>query len=173
MRFTYQIRAAQQARGALSDAESETSDPSRLSRILAADGVGLWRQDEMGSILRHQLSAPLETDLATADAATVPRMTFGELLHHPHPPVEVLRRVKGFAKACKVVSDGPLPSEVATVLYFATIVVARLRCGQRISELDDEALRIGTEWARAQKWVDEPTRSIFDEAAAKWAAATT
>jgi len=94
--------------------------------------------------------------------------TFGDLLHHPQPPLEMLQRVKRFAKACKVKAEGPLPPEVATVLYFASIVVALLRCEARISELDNKAIRTGTEWALAQTWLDQPTRSIFEEAAAKW-----
>jgi len=151
----------------VSDAELESSHPSRLSRMLAADGATLWQPEEMGGVLRHQLSAPLEAELGPVGPPTMPGMTFGELLHDPHPPVELLRQVKRFAKACTLVRDGPLPPEVAKVLYFGAIVVARLRCGARISELNDEALTKGMEWARAQKWVDPQTRSIFDEAAAR------
>jgi hypothetical protein len=154
----------------LTNAEWETSDPSRLSQLMAGGDADGWRPEEMGAILLHQLSAPLETGLIPGGAAPTRQMTFGDLLHHPLPPVEMLQRVKEFAKACKLAVDGPLPPEVAAVLYFASIIVARLRCGQRISKLDDDALRMGTEWARDQPWLDPPTRSIFDEAAAKWAA---
>ena len=164
----------------------EAVEPSRLGRILAADGADRWRAEEMGGILRHQLAAPLAADLASELAADEDRSdpprsaaegtgdarptTFGELLHHPNPPVELLRRVKQFAKACKLAGDGPLPGEVATVLYFASIVVARLRCGQQISELGDEAIRNGTAWALSRTWLDQPTRSIFDQAWVAWAA---
>jgi hypothetical protein len=154
----------------LTDDELETSDPSRLEQILAARGAERWRPQEMGAILRHQLSVPLDMDLAAGSGSPMWRMTFGELLHHPHPPAEMLQRVKQFAKACKLARDGPLPPEVAAVLYFASIIASRLRCEQRISDLDDDALKRGMEWVRAQRWVDPLTRSIFDEAAAKWAA---
>ena len=156
------------------DGDPETRDPSRLSRMLTVNGggAGVWRPEEMGSILQHQLSAPVETDLGSEPGASpMGQMTFGQLLHEPHPPLEMLTRMKRFAKACTLVRDGPLPPEVATVLYFASIAVARLRCGQRITELNDQALKKGMEWAQAQTWVDPATRSIFHEAAAKWAAA--
>jgi hypothetical protein len=57
---------------------------------------------------------------------------------------------------------------VATLLYFASIVVAQMRCGTRITALDDNAIGAAIQWALAQSWVDGPTRSLFEEAAAKW-----
>jgi hypothetical protein len=163
----------------VSEDKLETTHPSRLAQMLTADGADRWRAEEMGAILRHQLSVPLELDLAgtaSADSAQIAiegaqtswPATFGDLLHHARPPLEMLQRVKRFAKACKVKADGPLPTEVATVLYFASIVVALLRCDTRISELDDKAIRTGTDWVLAQTWLDQPTRSIFEQAAAKW-----
>jgi hypothetical protein len=158
----------------LSDVLLATTDPSRLAEMLTAHGSDRWRPEDRGPILRHQLSVRLEGDLAVGDdrndtprlapdgARKMWRMTFGELLNHAHPPVEMLLRVKRFAKACKLNGHGPLPPDVATVLYFASILVARLRCGQRITELDDDALKTGMEWARTQTWVDPATRSIFD-----------
>ena len=150
--------------------EPEPGDPARLSRMLAAGGPVVWRQEEVGAVWRHQLSAPLDVDLERCGVPSASGLTFGELLHHPRPSAELLRGVKQFAKACKLVGDGPLPGDVAGMLYFASIAVALLRCGQRISALDDDALRTGLQWARAQAWLDEPTRAIFVEAVGKWAA---
>ena len=174
----------------MSDAEPGTDESSRLSRILSfggddrvndggggrvndgggggGGGSNFWGPDDLGAILQHQLSARLETDLPQDDAVppAMWQMTFEQLLHDPRPPVELLQRVKRFAKACKLAGDGPLPPPVATVLYFASIVVARMRCGQRISELDDDSILRGMQWVRAQTWLDEPTRSIFEEATA-------
>jgi hypothetical protein len=146
----------------------QTVHPSRLAMMLTVEGVDRWRPEEMAAILRHQLSSQLESDLAGADRAghgSSP-MTFGELLHHVRPPVALLERVKLFAKASKA-ATGPLPPQVATVLYFASIVVARLRWDARISSLDDDAIVKGTQWALAQSWLDQPTRTLFQEAAAR------
>ena len=157
----------------------ETMDPSRLAKMLTVHSAEHWRPEEMASILRHQLAAPLVFDLSgiasddddppppPSDGTQMSAETFGELLHHPRPPVAMLRRVKLFAKACKAKADGPLPPEVATVLYFASIVVALLRCETRITELDDDWLLKGTQWALAQTWLDQPIRSLFEEAMTK------
>jgi hypothetical protein len=80
------------------------SDPAALARMMDLD-TGTkhdWQPDELGSILRHQLDSPLGLDLGnfapeskgTLDAlrpsASIPLNTFGDLLRHPHPPLEVL-----------------------------------------------------------------------------------
>src|SRR5262245_41163569 len=147
----------------------------------AGPGAGtIWQPDELAAILQHQLNAQLEFDLgavsaelpAGLDAIGVGRagtlrwaVTFRDLLlHHPHPPLPLLERAKRFAKACKSEPGGALPSEVATMLYFACIVVARLRCGDaRISALDDTSLARGLEWAAAQPWIDVETRHLMEE----------
>lgn len=157
--------------------ELDKTEPPRLAEMLALDARDarhVWRADELSAILRHQLDAPLEFDLGDlseeyakvappAEAGTLHwRVTFGELLHHARPPLPLVERAKRFAKACRNHPDGPLPVEVATVLYFALIVVARLRCdGARISALDDAALVDGMQWALAQEWLDERTRALF------------
>ena len=76
--------------------------------------------------------------------------TFRQLLLHPHPPIEVLNLVKQFAKGCRSRPDGPLPHEVATILYLAAIAAARRNCHQRISTLDDAAWQRAVDWALAQ-----------------------
>jgi hypothetical protein len=150
------------------------TEPARLAEMMTLDATPprLWSPDELGVILRHQLSVPLELDLGepSGDAATgadsrpMPSCTFADLLHHPEPPLAMLRRAKRFAKACKSDPNGPLPDEVATVLYYATIAVALLRCRQCITAMDDVALRAGFGWALLQVWVDDRTKSIFEEA---------
>ena len=59
-----------------------------------------------------------------------------------------------------------LPSEVATVLYVADVVVARVGCGQSISHLSDAAVHDNVRWVLAQPWLDPPTRRLFELAAA-------
>ena len=158
--------------------DSNRSEPSSLAQMLALDTSTKhdWHHAELGSILRHQLDSPLGFDLqnfapeskATLDAsrstANIPLETFGDLLRHPHPPLALLKVMKEFAKANRDNPEGSLPTEIATVIYLAAIVVALTRCGQRITELDDNALREGVDWVVAQPWVDESTRSLFRNA---------
>jgi hypothetical protein len=149
-----------------------------LARMMDIDGGNkeVWMPNDLKAILDHQLSAAVEVDLATVDAsltgqirtlaegAVPPIKTFRDLLTHRKPPLELLEWTKRFAKRCRSCPDSPLPDEVATVLYFLAIVVARATCGVRISGLDDQALGYGLQWALAQSWLDADSRRLFQEA---------
>ena len=149
-----------------------------MAEMLSLDGASgrEWLQAELGAVLRHQLTARVDFDLGTSVGVACPSaappdevlrparsFTFAELLHDPAPPLDVLRRTKTLAKACRNDPNGPIPREVATVLYFASILVALMRCGQRITHLDDAGLRDGIEWILAQSWVDTATRGLFEQ----------
>jgi len=133
-----------------------------------------WENDELRAVLEHQLSAPLLCDLddatgelsgpleAVAAAGERPIRTFGDLLQHPHPPLVLLQQTKQFAKACRNRPDSALPDEIATVLYFMSIVAAMIKCGRRITRMDDASLRYSLDWAVQQSWVDEATRKLFE-----------
>jgi hypothetical protein len=73
----------------------------------------------------------------------------------------LLRRAKLFAKACKLDADGPLPEEVATVLYFALIAAALIRCNERISRLDDVALVAAMRWVLGKEWVEDSVHALM------------
>ncbi len=134
-----------------------------------------WGPEELAAILSHQLSAPVEFDFtylgaeASQCARTLspakgpPVRSFNDLLHHTDPPVELLEWTKQFAKDCRKRPDGPLPDEIATVLYYLSIVAAMTKCRRRISRLDDSSLRYALEWALDQPWLDEPSRELFGE----------
>jgi hypothetical protein len=141
---------------------------------------GRWRPSELGEILKHQLEAPLVFDLGTVDgplsddpspaavdSADASRVSsFGELFLHPRPPLPLLRLTKRFAKTSDRRRANPVPEEVATVLYYAAIVAALLRHGERISRVSDSTLREGVDWVLEQEWVGGPLRRLFDEARA-------
>jgi len=138
---------------------------------IASAGQHLWRPQEAGAVLRHLLDASLQPLLAAGHAPNVPRLmnaaarlglrTIRDLLHHPSPPVELLRASKQFAKACIDHSDNPVPKEVAFMLYYASIVAARLRCNCRITSLPDTTLSEGLHWALRQTWLDDETRALI------------
>ena len=143
-----------------------------------ADDQELWRPEEFGAIFRHQLTAPLRTDLAglapqlgeklaglrTPDGRPV--ATFGDLLRHPVPPVPLLELVKEFAKTSRRPGRRQLPPEVASMLYYLSIGIALFRCDHRLTRLSDPALREGFRWASAQPWADEATRDLLGSAEA-------
>jgi hypothetical protein len=156
----------------------QKADPQILAQFLDVEDSPrrIWPAEELDAILRHQLATPVQLDLESAGSAfkaklyTLPtkqqpgKLTYAELFHHPSPPPDLLRLVKQFAKASRVRGESVLPPEIATVLYLASIVVARLRCGLRISEQSDESLLYGIQWVLDQRWVDGETHKLFQQA---------
>jgi hypothetical protein len=147
----------------------------------AQDPRPRWLEGELSSILRHQLSAPVWFDWANdggrlgcspvessdgIDGPKIPRpsgatWSFRELFHHAKPPLPLLRQTHQFAKRNLESAVSLLPSEISAVLYYASIVVALDRCGERISSLDEESLRTAIAWVLARDWADEETKSVF------------
>lgn len=142
---------------------------------MSPDAERLWRDEELGAILRHQLTAPMQVDLinlerglalkvrSLADSLGLTLKSFGDLLAHPNPPVELLKVTKDFAKACRLSPHSPMPHEIASVLYFASIAAALVRCRRRITGLKDDALAEGLRWVLSRTWLDAPTRSLAEE----------
>lgn len=155
------------------------SSPEQMARMLRVSDSSRaeWRPDELGAVLRHQLSAPVGVDLGamqvgmarklqtTAAAQGLLLNSFAELLLHPAPPLELLTLAKDFAKANRSHPDSALPSEIATVLYFATLAAALVRLHCRISRLKDAELMAGFDWCRRQQWLDERLRALLQQAA--------
>ena len=153
------------------------SDSRGMAALLdsGTDDNRIWNPAELAAILKHQLSAPIQVDLAGLEQRLASQLrlsaasqglllkSFGDLLNHPNPPLELLRITKDFAKACRLTREGPLPCEIATVLYFASIIVAMVRCRRRITRLADADLRRGVEQCLAQAWLDAPTRQLFED----------
>jgi hypothetical protein len=161
----------------MKDDDLHGSDPQSLTQMMDLDAGAekLWSPEELGAILTHQLVAPLECDLSHLDSGLALRLkqlrstddpplsSFGDLLRHPSPPLNLLELTKQFAKACRNHPHSPLPDEVATVLYFLSIVVAITRCGRRITKMDDRSLEFSLNWALRQPWLDNSTRAILQE----------
>lgn len=158
---------------------SEVS-PARLAGLmdLRLDAARPWVAAELGDILHHQLHAAVAVDLAALDPTLAPKLrelavarglvlsSFGDLLRHPQPPLELLGLVKEFAKANRHHPRSPLPAEVATVLYYAAIAAALVACGTRITRLSDARLCEGWHWVQAQPWIDPDTAGLCARAAA-------
>jgi hypothetical protein len=179
MRIRDRSRELQTGRSQFVDEDLTTAAPHVLASLMNVEGdprSGGWRSDELAEILRHQLDAPLLFDLsamgadgaaaASGEAGADHAWSFGALFLHPRPPLTMLRLTKRFAKTSDRRSANPLPSQVATVLYYAAIIAALLRHGERISGVDDAGLCEGTAWVLGQAWVTGPLRELFREAQA-------
>jgi hypothetical protein len=163
--------------GTMSDS-TDNPGPGKRRRLERLMELGLaagepLRPAELRALWRHQLGSPLQFDLGNFDPNAGARLrrlsdaeglllrSLGDLLRHPQPPLELLRLAKDFAKAHEQSPDGPLPPELARVLYYAAIAAAWARCGRRITALDDAQLRRAFDWALAQPWMDRATKELF------------
>src|SRR5262245_32303402 len=98
----------------------DEADPTFLADLMSLAGGEpvVWSADELASIWRHQLAAPLVHDLAAVSPDAVTILTrdatihsFAQLMNLPQPPTDLLRLMKGFAKAENSAETG-LPSKI-------------------------------------------------------------
>jgi hypothetical protein len=168
----------------MSDSDSSALFKSRAKELSAfmnagAEHSGLWRPDELAAVFRHQMSVPMLVDLGTLDLRANAKLrimsearglllkSFADLFQHPTPPIELLELVKDFAKANLDHPESGLPTEIASVLYYASISAALVRLDRRISKLPDAELAPGLRWAGQQPWLDDNTKSLFAAALEK------
>ena len=155
------------------------STAGMASLMTLGHGQPLWPDSDLTDLFRHQLAAPLLPDLRRCAAinpatlaeveavmADAPAATFGDLLLHPGGPLPVLRVVKDFGKSA-VRGYGPLPSEIAHVLYYTSIVAALVWHDQLITATDVPGLTRGAEWVTRQTWTDPATAKLCANGLAK------
>jgi hypothetical protein len=149
------------------------SDAGRASSGNAPGNTG-WTAADLASIWRHQLGAPLALDLSiiapdaqatvTSLCAPLSIKSTADLLAHPSPPLEVLRMAKDLSRAQSSQSETAYPDQVAVALYYLAIALGLGRLGRRLSAMDDARLCGGMEWVKQQRWLDQATRDIANEA---------
>jgi hypothetical protein len=116
-----------------------------LTELIAfdSDGRAVWPAQQLRRALRDQLSSSLTMAMIDGElvehlaaAADPPLATFEELLHHRHPPLDLLYLVKYYAKLILHDSPGGVhvsadhsssPPDVALLLYYGSIAAALLR----------------------------------------------
>ena len=151
--------------------------PIRFPRRTSWIWVRCWmsgrgRPEELAAVLRHQLSSPVKFEMRglgaageraclLAEAQQLVVKSFADLLHHPLPPIELLKLTKDYCKSHQREANPAVPREISIVIYYASIVAAGLRHGIRISELPDEKLLQGVKSALAHPWLDSAPARFF------------
>lgn len=157
------------------------SDPARVAQLIDLDPSPerVWLASELGAILQHQLSVPVEFEMAgkpPGEAKKLSMLTsahgltlksFADLLAHPHPPIELLVMLKDFAKSNASHHDSALPADVSRMIYYLAIAVALLRCGRRITSMSNPKLVASLTWAIDQPWIEPRERTLLSECLTK------
>jgi len=138
--------------------------PSQLSALMGLDSEeSLWSESDLAAILRHLLETPISAQTGQSHH----RQTFGQLLAARRPSLEHLKTVKEFAKSARKDPNLGLPADVATVIYYATLAAARLRCKKAISQLSDAEFRDGIDWTLSRAWLNDSLTPLFRTAKEK------
>lgn len=143
--------------------DPSNADPRRLALLLGlpADHRD-WEEDELAALLQLQLSTPIPADPARSE--TLRGCTFREVLSDPHPALAALEQIKNSAKATRAAPNSPLPEPVVSLIYFASISAAMVRCSKRISSLESGILQEGIRWSLGRRWLDPDLRRVLEEA---------
>jgi RNA polymerase sigma-70 factor (ECF subfamily) len=80
------------------------------------------------------------------------------------PDVEALESIKEWANTQRATGSQALPGDLASVVYYGAISAALVRCGKRITGLNDQALLTGLRSVGEQAWLDNSLRSMIEHA---------
>ncbi len=134
-----------------------------------------WAPDDLAQMLEHLLSSDLALELTSLDQVSAemisqvassgdrPLQTIRDVLTDPNPPHQLLNWLKQYARTKSARHSGPLPTPVASVLYFASIVSARLRCQTTLTTFDDATVIEAIRWALDQSWLEPTLTSLFQD----------
>jgi DNA-directed RNA polymerase specialized sigma24 family protein len=158
--------------------EAVDEDLSCLLRLLcedARDEPSSSDPQQLRALLDRWLEQPIEFSMAGLEHSQAERIrreaeshelllaSLGDLLRHAHPPTSLLEAAKTYAHAYCTAPKPGIPGDVAMVLYYGSIVAARIRTGHRITKLKDQDLAAGIEWVLEQTWVDDSLKSLMRE----------
>lgn len=150
---------------------------SEMSRLAAMFDqlatAGDWSDAEHAGILSAVVGAPLTSVLdrwglwkkQDWDASGVEqRITVGEFLAIPSPPLPLLEALKEAAKRDDAADEPELSPAVARVIYFAAIWRARIGHGSSISSLPAKQLRRAAKWCLNRSWLTPELERLFRDA---------
>jgi DNA-directed RNA polymerase specialized sigma24 family protein len=86
------------------------------------------------------------------------------LLRHPNPPLDLLIELKNLSRRAIKSEISTIPTQIALAWLFLSIGLALIRCGQKISKVPEDELRRGFQRILEYSWLDEDSRTLFQEA---------
>lgn len=145
------------------------TDDSKLASLLDLALADDARKDDAGPMSTTLLELSRSVGTLVDEGLLSPRvwnglcskadmklLTMGDVLMMPLPWPDVLAAMKIRWKVMRLQEGSNDRGVAATVLYYLTVLVARLRCRTRITSLTDAELRQGLAWLSNQSWLEEP-----------------
>lgn len=150
---------------------SNCSDLNRLAGMLDIPAEN-WSDEDLAAMFRHQLKASLANELLAGhwvDPAALAEAgkdaCFGDVFSVP-VNVGVLEAIKRYAKGVRPESALPANEQVRRALYFATLAIAWVHYGVKLTTLNDAELQAGWRWCLSRSWLIEPVRGWIVRAVA-------
>jgi len=157
----------------------EESNPSELARLLGVRGASKsdWQPAELtssfhrcfgmrvgeylriGTMSGRTMQFVAETS-SEQDALSMP---LEELFLTASPPLALLIAVKRHARRLANSDTSSLPAEIHRCVYFASIALAMIRLGERISKSSPDVLRAAFEQLADEGWIENWLRTLFSE----------
>jgi hypothetical protein len=157
-------------------ASVQESDLDIISQMLAVHDQRdeLWNSFDLAELLRDLVGKPLADILPDArqlvefehDGSSGKPLpaTLGELFERRAPSIALLEAVKKKARESIRDEASSLPSDVWSVVYFASIAAALVHGGSRISKSNDETLSYGFQRILELNWLNNSLRALFTTA---------
>lgn len=145
----------------------DSSDEKTLGSLMqfaleSAEDLGTG---ELAAAFADLLSCPVAIEGNKASSEELGSFnTIGELLRHPDPPIDALKRVKTYAQECRAKAETGIPPAVATAVYYQCIGVAFRRHGVFITSLAPSQLHDGFRWCLQQPWLPEDLKDLIARA---------
>jgi len=138
---------------------------SDLAKLLDLELPSTWTTEDLAAMLRQQLRVNLcDEGLIPQGSLTLYSITFQDVLFADPPNLELLALCKQFGKMADRNAEAAIPGEIATVFYYAPIVVARFKCGKSLTTLTDAQVASALEWLLKCDWLIPEFYKLFSEA---------
>lgn len=158
---------------AMQNAFSDTSRTEMASAFkLVIESTEDWSPTEYGSIIDHILTIPFGEFLVDCGVKSMSRLdqlafeaqpsitNLYDLISHGQPPRELLVALKDFAKTQLTGNSSLLPPTISRLLYVTAIIDAK-KHGVTISNMDNENIKLGRDWALGLEWIPDKLRSVL------------
>lgn len=152
-------------------AELSDTHPQLLGQILGSVSTDpwTWSTEDLGTILKHLLQRPVlslvgihPSEAGFGNEAS--ELLLKEAILSPTTDIDVLRAIKRFARRNANQKSGSFPSEIASVIYFASLASAQVNRRSQITKSNKDVLVHGFAVMNDLEWVPDEVQTLYRSA---------